>query len=238
MNRLYLTVVLLFLSLNMVKAQQYEFGLSVGGTNMIGDIGNEYYFNHNQIGGGFVFKSVINPWMSTRFGLNYLPFKIDDAESLSLGRRLRDLSAEGTVLELSIGIEYNFWPRNPYIKQKKGQRLTPYLFSGVSLGAFYGTLTKNNNFFKDYDGLAVGVPMILGFKYRIGTNVLVAFETGARYTFTDNLDGTGFVYEGINVIDKDSYLPSTNTNSNDWYTFSSVSLIYTFGDLICYFNIF
>jgi hypothetical protein len=215
-------------------AQKYEFGLGAGAGNYIGDIGNEYYFKPNKIGGGLLFKNIFNPWFGVRMNLNYFQLEANDLESESLGRQVRQMSIDGTILDVSAGIEYNFLPRNPFIKHKKGQNFTPYMFTGLGLSSYSGKLYKRTAPVSKYSGAAFNIPMILGFKYQFAPHLLFSMEAGARYYFSDNLDGTDFYYSDTDNL---SIIPSGNPNSNDWHTFTSISLIYTFGDLTCYFNL-
>ncbi|MFT7395360.1 MAG: hypothetical protein ACI96G_000085, partial [Flavobacterium sp.] len=71
-------------------------------------------------------------------------------------------------------------------------------------------------------------PMILGIKSNITPSLIVALEMGARYTFTDNLDGSNPKKESLKP------LQFGNINNNDWYVFSGLTLTYTFGEKPCY----
>jgi len=219
--------------------QQYEFGINVGAGNYIGDIGQEYYFMHNKPGVGVMFKNTSNPWFGVRLTGNYHEIYANDLESESLGRQKRELLVKGGILDFSAGIEYNFLPRNPFLRPKRSQRITPYMYSGLGIASFYGDLYKNKDPEKsiyDYSGSAFFIPMTLGVKYRISEHLIIGMESTAKYFFTDNLDGTGLYYnpEDYDFADKKF---SGNPNSNDWYTYTSFSIIYTFGDLLCYFNL-
>jgi hypothetical protein len=68
--------------------------------------------------------------------------------------------------------------------------------------------------------------MTLGIKSNITPHIIIGLEVGARYTFTDNLDGSN---------PKDgTLLKFGNINNNDWYVFSGLTLTYTFGNKPCY----
>jgi len=225
------SILIIFLSLTGLRGQQYEFGLTLGAGNYIGDIGQEYYFNPNKIGGGLLVKNTLNPWFSSRLNLNYYQIEAKDAESESLGRQERDISIDGGILSFSAGIEYNFFPRNPFIRPKPYQRFVPYIFSGVGVASYFGDFYKHESKVADYSGATLYIPMSIGIKYKAAEHFLISLEASANYYFTDDLDGTNSYYgSGYPTI------PSTNLNSNDWYTFTSITLIYTFGDLKCYFN--
>jgi len=235
MTKTQINILFYFLSVTLSWGQQYEFGLSIGGGNYIGDVGRETYFMPNNVGGGLLFKNISNPWIGVRMNMNYLPIYANDKESQSLGRQKRGLKVDGILLDFSAGIEYNFLPRNPYIRTKSYQRNTPYMFTGFGLGAFYGTIYKKTAI-SNYSGSNFFIPMILGIKHKVNEHIIISAEISARYYFTDNLDGTQFYYNNDEEDEYSHAVFSTNPTSNDWYTFTSFSIIYTFGDLLCYFN--
>jgi len=232
MTKIHLAFILISFGLSNAFSQQYELGLGVGGGNYIGDVGKEYYFAPNKVIGSFFFKRTVNPWFSTRLDFKYFDIYADDIEAESLGRQARKLLSDGGILNFSAGIEYNFLPRNPFLPSKRSYKFIPYMYSGLGLGFYYGTLLKADSKLLEYNGASFNVPMVLGIKYQISPHLLFSIETGAYYYFTDNLDGTEFYYDDP----RSNPVPSTNLNSNDWYTFTSFSLIYTFGNLSCYFN--
>ncbi len=236
MNRLKIALLFLFISIGTTYGQQHELGLSIGGVNYIGDIGRETYFHPNKLSGSIFYTSVINPWFSSRMNFSYIALSANDSESESLGRRARGLSFSTTSLDVALGIEYKFFPRNPYVRQKGSRRFSPYLFSGLSMGYFNGVLNSKDNKIKTFDGAALNIPMLFGIKYKVGESFLIGLETGVFYHLTDNLDGTGFVYGDTNRMTRGGVIPTTNINSNDWHTYTSISLIYSFGDLRCYFG--
>jgi hypothetical protein len=235
MKKFKAAIFFLLFSIGTTYGQQHELGLSLGGANYIGDIGRETYFYPNKMGGGIFYTSVINPWFSGRVNFNFILLESNDLESESQGRQLRKLSFSGTALEMSLGIEYKFFPRNPYIRLKGAKRFMPYMFSGLMISQYSGSLKNPNGIIADYNGATLGIPMMLGVKYKIAESFLISIESGAYYYFSDNLDGTQQVYDNTGII-KGTVVPSTNTNSNDWHTFTSISLIYSFGDLRCYFG--
>ncbi len=232
MNHFRLSLFVFFSLIFSGFAQQYEIGVMGGGSKYIGDIGKEDYFTPSNAGGGLLFKNTINPWMYMRIGFSYLKLTGDDAESSSAGRKMRNYAFSSNVIEMSMGIEYNFLPRNPFKKTPKYDRFTPYMFSGISMINYSGSITNKTNLTADFNGLSWGIPMVLGIKYKLSEHFLFAFESGARYTFTDDLDGTSKNSKAYAF----NFRGTTNINSNDWYTFTSIGIIYTFGDLSCYFG--
>ncbi len=240
MTKFKILIFILFFKIASLWAQEYEIGLAVGGGNYVGDIGREYYFYPNKIGGGIVFKRTINQWFSLRFNLNYLQLQAIDTEAESLGRQLRGFESNADILHFSAGIEYNFMARNPFLRLQSIHRFTPYFYTGAGLANYTGAFHygKQDDKILKYNGAHLNIPMVLGIKYKISQHFIIAIESGAYYYLTDNLDGTNAYFGDENKVITDKTSFSTNVNSNDWYTFSSVSFIYTFGDLSCYFNMF
>ena len=72
--------------------------------------------------------------------------------------------------------------------------------------------------------------MVIGYKTSFRDNIVLGLEIGARYTFTDAIDGSNPVKD---KKDFDS-LKFGNINSNDWYMFMGITLTYTFGQKPCY----
>jgi len=241
MIRYQLGLLFLFLSIFISSGQEYELGLNLGGGNYIGDIGGENYINPNKIGGGIVYKRTVNQWYSFRMNLNYFQLEAFDSDSDSAGRRARDFSVTSTIFNFSLGVEYNFIPRNPYLPLRSIKKITPYVYTGIGLGTYSGRLEFNNPVLIEsgvkFNGTKLSIPVILGLKYRVTRHFIISLESGFNYYFTDNLDGTHSFYGNEERLIINGYTPTTNPNSNDWYTFSSIGLIYSFGDLSCYFNL-
>jgi hypothetical protein len=87
---------------------------------------------------------------------------------------------------------------------------------------------SNSKSYLDYQSSTLALPMVLGVKAHVFENFVVGAEVGARYAFTDNLDGSN--PENDNFAN----LRFGNLNSNDWYVFSGITLTYTFGQNPCF----
>lgn len=212
-------------------SQTYEIGGMLGGVNYIGDVGKTNYINPNTVGFGGIFKWNRSPRHSFRASILVANIKGDDLDSNESRRQERGYSFENSIQELSIGIEYTFWEFNMYSGQPVS---TPYLYTGLTYFG-YNALYKRNASDKivDYDKAgAVAIPMVVGFKTTVGTKMVLGFEIGARYTFTDDLDGSN----PVNGLADAETLKFGNVNSNDWYVFTGVTLTFTFGRKPCYCN--
>ncbi|WP_412561726.1 DUF6089 family protein [Winogradskyella sp. MIT101101] len=228
MRYLILILISIFFVQN-TNAQIYEVGVFAGGSNFIGDVGATDYISPNQGAFGAIFKWNRSPRHSFRASVIFSDLEGIDAKSDDPRRRQRGYNFNTSILEISAGMEFTFWDFNLH---EIGIQGTPYLYSGITLANhdnYYftpaGEYTSENT-----SSWAYGIPMVLGYKTNISNHLILALEIGARYTFSDELDGS--------VPDnKDrQQLSFGNTNSNDWYVFSGITLTYTFGRRPCYCN--
>ena len=211
-------------------SQTYEVGGLIGGVNYIGDIGKTGYINPNTMGFGGIFKWNRSERHSFRGSILIANIEGDDNESSESRRQQRGYSFKNNIKELSIGIEYTFWEFNMYGGKRAS---TPYLYTGLTYFGYNALYKSNNDEIIEYDkASAVAIPMVVGFKTTLGGNLVLGFEIGARYTFTDNLDGSN---PGGDLAN-DETLKFGNLNSNDWYVFTGMTLTVTFGRKPCYCN--
>ncbi|WP_111685063.1 type IX secretion system protein PorG [Winogradskyella tangerina] len=215
--------------LQSTEAQIYEVGVFVGGSNFIGDVGATDYISPNQAAFGAILKWNRSPRHSFRASFIFSDLEGIDGKSDDPRRIQRGYSFNTSIFEFSAGMEFTFWEFDLHTSGMKG---TPYLYSGISVA-------NHDNYFFDQNGVytpentnswAYGIPMVLGYKTNISNHFVLAAEIGARYTFSDELDGS--VPDG-EFRDQFSF---GNTNSNDWYVFSGITLTYTFGRRPCYCN--
>ena len=75
------------------------------------------------------------------------------------------------------------------------------------------------------NNISYSVPFGLGYKTKIFGKFALGVEVGMRYTFTDDID-----YNNSNI----PALDFGNPKNNDWYVFSGINLVYTFGRPPCY----
>ncbi len=234
----YLTAVLVMLFwMNSSRAQLFEIGPYLGGSNYIGDVGSTNYINPNSLAFGGIAKWNRSLRHSWRLSVIHTELKADDADS-NQGRRVeRGYSFSNGLTEVMLGIEFNFWEFDVFSSRPQ---IVPYLSTGIA-GIFThemyvdknddgkeGIYTKKNKF-----GFAL--PMIIGVKGKITRDLILAVEIGARMSFYDTLDGStepsGYNPEEHGV---EKYPSFGNQNTNDWYMFTGVTLTYTFGHNPCY----
>ncbi len=219
-------LIISILSIQFSHSQIFEIGGFAGGSNLIGDVGASDYINPNAPALGLLFKWNRSKRHSWRASLIYSDLKAYDSKSDDPRRIQRDYDFDSNLLEISAGMEFTFMDFNLHSGRTVA---TPYLYSGISVA-------KHDNYYflngiqtsENTSSWAYGIPMALGFKTNILGNFILGLEVGARYTFSDEIDGS---------MPDDQWRSQYrfgNINNNDWYVFSGITLTYTFGENPCY----
>ncbi len=229
--RYFTAIILIVITSFSVHSQTYEIGGFVGGANFIGDVGKTSYISPNTVVVGGLFKWNRSERHAFRLSVMQAMIKGDDNDSHETRRQQRGYSFENSITEFSLGLEYTFWEFNMYSGQPVS---TPYLYTGLTYFLYNATrVIPGQTEAKDYEQAGtVAIPIVLGFKTTVGTKMVLGFEIGARYTFTDDIDGSDPI-KGLEDLDE---LKFGNLNNNDWYVFTGMTLTFTFGRKPCYCN--
>ncbi|MBZ9777749.1 DUF6089 family protein [Psychroflexus sp. CAK8W] len=237
MRYILLSIYLCF-SISLTKAQTYEAGLVIGGTNFVGDVGSssftrpEDYFSQDKVSYGAILKWNRSPRHAFRFTIMRMNTFGNDLRSDEPKKLARGYAFETDITELSLGLEFNFFEWD--LHELKRPLFTPYIYSGP-------TYFFTNDFYLDpaTNELTEGestsnfaIPLVFGVKGTLSRHWILAAEFGARYTFTDNLDGSA----PDEIVSPPIYPTFGNSNMNDWYMFTGITLTYTFGRKPCYCN--
>ncbi len=214
---------IIFISISSISlGQMYEIGVSLGGSNYVGDIGRTTYIYPNRLAGAAFFKYNLNPRMALRATYSFLPIEANDIDADTDFRRDRGLSFSNTINELAVGLEYNFYE---YDLSTPGKTWTPYIL--LEIAAFnYQYISQQptpDQYIYDEKN-SFSVPFGVGFKSKLTGPLAFSLETKFRYTFEDNLDYNNEDIDALNF----------GGTGNDWYMYTGVSLIYTFGRPACY----
>ena len=209
-------------------SQIYEIGGFLGGSNFIGDVGSSKFVNPNSLAFGGVLKWNRSPRHSYRASLTYTTLSADDKFSDDPKRIDRGYYFKSKIIEASIGLEFTFFDFDLHSIDSQS---TPYIYTGISMANHPNFAFYNNELLDEKtSSFAIGIPIVLGFKKTVTDRVIIAVEVGARYIFSDEIDGSepdAIEYE---------ILRFGNFNNNDWYVFSGLTLTYTFGRKPCYCN--
>ncbi|WP_348797696.1 DUF6089 family protein [Flavobacterium adhaerens] len=222
MSKIFISLLCL-LTFTTIHAQIHEIGVFLGGSNYIGDVGSTTYIAPNEGAYGILYKWNKSPRHAYRFSYTQSQISGNDHDSDEPGRKNRGYKFKNNIKEFSAGLEFNFFDFNLHHERPK---FTPYVFSGLNFVMYDNLYLDSGVMNKQNMKTTLAIPMILGIKTNISRNFVLGLEAGARYTFTDNLDGSN---------PSDSNLPKFgNLNNNDWYVFTGLTLTYTFGEKPCY----
>ncbi|WP_142784989.1 type IX secretion system protein PorG [Changchengzhania lutea] len=219
-------LILSILSIHLSYSQIFEIGGFAGGSNFIGDVGKTDYISPDAPALGLLLKWNKSSRHSWRASVIYSDLIGYDFRSDDPKRIQRDYRFNSNLLEVSAGMEFNFWDFDLHSGRTEA---TPYIYSGISAVKFDDLYFNNGvQLAENTSSWAFGIPMVLGFKTTFINSFVLGLEVGARYTFTDGIDGS--------VPKNSSRLNNKfgNINNNDWYVFSGLTLTYTFGENPCY----
>lgn len=208
-----------------MNAQIHEVGVFLGGSNFIGDVGKTNYVSPNEVAFGLLYKWNKSPRHSYRVSYTQTELSANDLDSDVPGRSLRGYEFKNSIKEFSAGLEFDFFDFNLHDGKRK---VTPYVYSGLTYFSYEELFYINGIVKEDYVESTFAIPMTLGIKTTIIDQWILGIEVGARYTFTDNIDGSNPKNKNLET------LKFGNINSNDWYVFSGITLTYTFGNKPCY----
>lgn len=212
---------------------------------------------------GGMYKYNLNPQQGIRINLNFGLIKGNDANATEEYRIKKDQFYNNSIIELSTVFEYDFFPINqeqqeassPYIFAGIGAfgAYSPvYEFKHELKEEGLVSSVKKAEEFKG----AMSIPFGIGYKIKFNWNWIISAEVGFRPTFIDYLDKS---ISNIDDVTRFSTAPGVdkevanqrnailkeqlqqrgikvtgNKSSNDWYTFTGISLRYTFGRPPCF----
>lgn len=212
-------------------SQTFEAGPFIGGANYIGDVGRTNYIFPNSLVGGALVKWNRSTRHTFRFSLLFAEITADDEQSSDTRRQERGYSFSNNIAEASLGIEFNFWD---FDLHEGTHQATPYLYSGITYFRADHLYLKNGrggNLVNEGANWEFAIPIVFGYKETINRNIVSAFEIGARYTFTDNLDGS---WPEELLGRRDPPIEFGNHNTKDWYVFTGVNFTFSWGRKPCY----
>lgn len=223
MKRLFLFILILGFAKS--NAQIHEIGVFLGGSNYIGDVGKTNYVNPNELAFGVLYKWNKSPRHAWRFSYMQSRITANDLDSKVPGRYKRGYNFVNNIKEFSAGLEFNFFDFNLH---QFGTKVTPYVFTGLCYTNYEELFVVDGASRANKNNSVFSIPMVVGVKSNITPSMILGFEVGARYTGTDNLDGSFPKNTNLQA------LKFGNNNSRDWYVFSGFMLTYTFGEKPCY----
>lgn len=209
----------LFISLG-TQAQKIEVGGSLGGMLYKGELSPNLNPRFYRPGGSVFFRYNASQSFSVRASIAVGGVSADDKYASDPLQKARGTYFRNTIEEASVDLQYNF---RDYKQLRKVKNWTPYVFGGLGM-AKYGKIgyPSNENGFTS----KLIFPLGVGVKYEFKRPWSVGFEFGTRFTMTDYIDGFGF-----NNGSTDKY--AQGTPQKDQYTYTGITLSYTFYKLVC-----
>lgn len=207
----------LFISLS-TQAQKIEVGAGLGGMLYKGDVAPALNPRFYRPAGSVFFRYNATRSFSMRASFAIGSFRAEDRISNDPYQQARDYSFRTKLNEATVDLQYNFLN---YKLQPKAKNWTPYLFGGVGICNFSNSVIKARGM--------VTFPLGLGIKYEIKRPWSVGIEFGTRFTNNDYLDGLGDRTFGIN----NSKLGQGDPGLNDSYTYTAITVSYTFYKIFC-----
>ena len=217
---------ILTINLSLGNSQIYEIGFFGGGSNFIGDVGSTKFIAPNEIAIGGLIRWNRSPRHSYRASLIYTTIFADDNLSSDPKRQQRGYYFSSDTFEISTGMEFTFLDFDLH----SGDFIfSPFIYTGISMLNHRNFYYANNNFvLTKSNSNAFGIPIALGAKLTLSEHFIFGMEIAARYTFSDEIDGS------LPDSEELSFLKFGNNNNNDWYVFSGFTLTYTFGRNPCF----
>lgn len=189
------------------KAQWlWDYGVTVGVSNYLGDIGGKEKTRRDFVAdmkmaktrwnvGGFA-RYKVHQKVSVKLALDYLRIEGDDKLSSNPSRNARNLNFRNDMIDLAVTGQVFFYEDNDLgntYRYKNGFRA--YVFAGV--GGFYSNpktldggvkLRPLQTEGKAYSPIGINIPAGIGFYFTIHKKHRIGYELNYRTTFTDYLD--------------------------------------------------
>ena len=239
----------------MAFAQKTEYGFFVGSSGYFGDVGYEkaeQMLFHQSPAAGIIFKKNAHDYLSFRTSIQVGTIKATDEWATNPTRKSRNLSFESSIIDLNLGIEFNFFKFS--IRNRK-TTYSPYLFAGISGIIFNpkvmgtqielqplgteGQGTNLPNTQNKYSRLALSIPFGFGYKMNVSKKWSVGLEWTWRSAQTDYLDDVSTVYMDPALLESEAAQWSNpsevnitpgksrgNKNNNDWFNFTGITFSY------------
>lgn len=215
MRRIFLLFLFAFILPNVVFSQyNWDFGVHVGGSNYLGEMGGKAGTRRNFISdiklsktqfavGGFA-RYKFTPLLSAKLGLNWNRIAGADRLSTNPGRVGRNLSFRNDLIELELQAQVFFYeiPDLGHTYRYRND-FKMYAFAGVS-GFYNNPKTEYNGKYvalrplqtegRKYKPVSMAIPLGIGLLFTLNKRHRIGWEFNWRTTFTDYLDDVSTVY--------------------------------------------
>lgn len=212
----YLLLIMFTLASSVCISQRTELGLFLGGSYYLGDLNPKKHFLLTGPAIGGLYRYNLNPRFTLKNNIYVGLIRGDD--KISKSNENRNLNFTSPIGELSIQMEFNFFP---YVTGHKKYKFSPYIFIGGALSFFQpqteykgqwyklqslsteGQGTTYNTDKQKYSLINFSMPFGLGFKFSIRDNVCFSPEWGIRKSSTDYIDDVSTTYPDLGILERE-----------------------------------
>jgi hypothetical protein len=208
MKKNYIVLIVCLFTLSMQSQWVWDYGVAIGATNYLGDIGGKDKSRQNFISdvqlaktrynvGGFV-RYKWRPKLSLKLALDYIRIEGDDKLTANLGRKYRNFNFRNNLFDFGLTGEFFFYENNDLgntYKYKNGFRA--YVFGGAGIflsnpkTLYQGEVVALRPYETEgvrYKQINFNIPMGVGFYFTVNKMHRIGFELNYRKTFTDYID--------------------------------------------------
>jgi Domain of unknown function (DUF6089) len=221
-NRIILSIVIAlvfstgaFAQINWETVHTGEFGATIGGAHYFGDLNTRASFNRPKPAVGVFFRKQFGNYVAVRLAGHFAQLGYSDVYSKNEFQRLRNLSFNTNIYEVTLQGDFNFFK---FIPELPEHNFTPYVTLGIGIVNFdpyayldgqkynlrqLGTEGQTKGYLgrTPYSTTALIVPFGVGLKYNLTEKMNISFEIAHRFTGTDYLDDVSKTYVPLTVLD-------------------------------------
>ncbi|MBK7871253.1 MAG: hypothetical protein IPJ74_11540 [Saprospiraceae bacterium] len=224
MNTLKLTTFLLIFPLLLTAQRSKEVGAFVGVSQYQGDLApSPIAANETKPAIGGAYRYLFNSNFGIRGTATWGKYSGQDRNRIGFIEGERDWSVSGSILELAVHSEWNFFGTTRYNNTGLyARQYSPFISVGLGVALANMDLivpSDDRNKIPEPDATStfLVVPISAGLRLDITEDFVVTAEFGSRAIFSDYLDGVS---------------KNGNPKTNDWYFFTGISLFYVLEELV------
>lgn len=231
MKKSYVLILLVSLAYNVSSQRLLDYGISVGVSNYLGEIGGKEKTRKDFIadlklaktrwsGGGFVRLKLL-PKVSAKLAIDYIRIEGDDKLSTNKARNTRNLNFRNDMIDLGLTGEYFFFENNDIGNSKRYKTgFRAYVFGGLGCvysnpQAFYkGTWVNLRPLHTEgvkYKSVVLNIPVGAGCYFTLKNKHRLGVEFNWRTTFTDYLDDISAGWADPSTLTPDGLALSNRT---------------------------
>jgi len=215
------------------RARYHSLGIQIIGSYFNGDVASGLSTIRPCLGIQYAYK--IAPAFSFASEVNYIQIAGDDdansspSNPVTASKYIRNLSFRNNMVEVLTQIRYDLFPNNDHYRKRPSYNV----FVGIGLGLLYTNPQAKDSLghwtdlrplrtegekkaYSQYTGF---IPVSLGMRYKVSSNIDIEFEMSYRYTFSDYLDDVkGNYADPSQLSSKAAYFANRSAEPTNTFT--------------------